>query len=109
MLLLHSAHVLRIGTAGGVPNVAQLARAANRPRRAPADPDLRLRRRMRLGGRVGEGPELALEVMSAAPERAHQPDALVGAPAAFLEGHAHEPVLVLVPADADPEPEAAAA
>src|SRR5919198_143776 len=64
---------------------------------------------MRLGSRVVERPELTLEVACPAPERAHQAERLVRAPAALPERHAHEAVLVLVPADADPEVEAAAA
>jgi len=55
-----------------------------------------------------ERPVLPLEVALAAPERAHQPDRLVGTPAAALELDAHEVELVLVPAHPDAEREAAA-
>src|SRR6266540_3209367 len=109
MLLLDAADVIRIRRARGMPHVAELERAPDRRRRAAADPDLRLRRRMRLRGRVVERPELAFEIALAAPERTHQPDRLVPAAAAALERHAHEVVLVLVPAHADAEVEAAAA
>jgi PPOX class probable F420-dependent enzyme len=91
-----------------VPDVAELERPPDRPRRAAADPDLRLRRGMRLGGRVLVRPVAALEQALAAPERAHEPDRLVGAPAASLEVDAHEVVLIPVPVHPDAEREAAA-
>ena len=48
------------------------------------------------------------EVALAVPERAHQPDLLVGSPTAALELDAHEVELVLVPAHPDAERETAA-
>src|SRR5215212_1275222 len=91
-----------------MPGVAELEGAADRTLRAAADPDLRLRRGVRLGRGVAEGPELSVEVALAAPQSAHEADALVGAAAAALERHAHEVELVLVPAHPDAEGEAAA-
>jgi len=63
---------------------------------------------VRFGGRVPERPEAALEGALAAPERAHDADRPVGAPAASRELDAHEVVLVAVPAHPDAECEAAA-
>src|SRR5262249_10873276 len=101
--------MLRVGAARRMPDVAQLARSPNRPRRAPPDPELGLRRGVRLGRRIVKRPELALEGLFTTPERAHQPDGLVGAAAPSFKGNAHEPELVSVPAHADAEAEAAAA
>src|SRR5712691_8084936 len=63
---------------------------------------------MRLGRRVVERPELAVEILLAAPQRSHQADRLVGTPTAAFELDAHEVELVLVPAHADAQREAAA-
>src|SRR5437870_2603094 len=90
-----------------MPRVAELAGAADRAIRAAAHPDLRLPRRLRLEGRVVERPPLPLEVALAVPERAHQANRLVGAPAAALELDADKVELVLVPAHPDAEGEAA--
>src|SRR5439155_26855527 len=92
----------------GMPPAPQLARPANRTLRAAAAADLRLRCGVRLRGRLVERRELALEVALAAPERAHQPDRLVGRPAAALELYAHELERVPVAAHPDAEREAAA-
>src|SRR5712691_5700164 len=105
MLLLDAADVVGIGAAGGMPGVAQFERPPDRALRAAADPDLRLRRLVRLGGRVVERPVLPFESALAVPERAQQPDRLVGSPAAALERNANEAELVLVPAHPDPERE----
>src|SRR5438105_15116877 len=91
-----------------MPRVAELPRAPDRRWGAAADPDLGRRGGQRLGGRVVEGPVLAVEVPPALPERPHEPDRLVAAPAAALELDAHEIELVGVPAHADAEREAAA-
>src|SRR5213593_210174 len=88
-----------------MPRITELACATQRTLGAPADPDLRDRRRVRLRGRIVERPELALEVAFALPQCAHQPDRLVRAPAAALERHAHEVELLLVPAHAAAERE----
>src|SRR5207302_8121772 len=109
MLLLDAADVVRLGAAGGMPDVTELLSPADCMLRAAPDPDLRQRRRVRLGRRIVERPVLAVEVLVAAPEGAHQPDRLVGAAASALERHAHEVVFVLVPAHPDAEMEAAAA
>src|SRR5438094_4703954 len=106
MLLLDLPDVVRIRATRRVPDIAQLERPPDCRCRAAADPDLRQRRRVRLRRRVVEGPVLALEVALAAPECAHHADRLVRAPAAALERHAHEVVLVFVPAHADAEAEA---
>src|SRR5207253_1636053 len=83
--------------------VAELERPPDCALRAATDPDLRLLRGMRLGGRVVERPEVPVEVALALPERAHQPDPLVGTPAAALELDAHEVELVPVPAHPESE------
>src|ERR671936_3008680 len=101
MLLLDAAHVLGIGSAGGMPYVAELAGAADRALGAAADPDLGLPFRVGVGGRVVERPVVAFEVALAVPQRPHQPDRLVAPPAAALERDAHEVELVAMPAHAD--------
>src|SRR3989442_10452041 len=95
-----------VGATRRMPRVAQLERPPDRALRAAAGPDLRLRRWVRLRGRFMERPVLAFEVPLALPERTHQPDRLVGSPAAVLELNTHEVELVLVPAHADSEREA---
>src|SRR5882724_9919311 len=101
MLLLHSPDVPRIRPARRMPRIAQFERTPDRAVRAASDPDLRLRRRVRLRGRVVERPVLPLEVALAVPERTHQPDRLVGSPAAAFELDAHEVELVSMPAHPD--------
>src|SRR6266581_4822275 len=98
MPLLHAPHVLRIRPARRMPDIPQLERAPDRALRAAADPDLRLRRRVRLRGRVVERPVLPVEVTLAVPKGAHKSDRLVCTPAAALELNTHEVELVLVPA-----------
>src|SRR2546429_7386518 len=108
MLLLDAADVCGVGAAGGMPRVAQLKRPPDGALGAAADPDLRLPRRVRLGHRVVERPVLPVEVALAVPERPHQADRLVGAPAAAPELDAHELELVSVPAHPDPDRKATA-
>src|SRR5205085_12261201 len=108
MLLFDAAHVVGVRSPRRMPGVSKLPCAANRTRRAAADPDLGLTRRHRCEGRVVEGPELAVEVALAAPQRTHDPDRLVAAATATLERHAHEVVLILVPAHSHAEREATA-
>src|SRR5918994_4866978 len=92
-----------------MPDVAQLECASDRSLGAAADPELGLRGWVRLGGRILERPVLPLEGAFTFPESAHQPDRLVGAPAAALELDAHELKLVSVPTHPDTEREASAA
>src|SRR4051812_12264867 len=91
-----------------MPDVPELACTPERARRAAADPDLRRRRRQWIGSRITERPVLTLEPALAAPQRAHQPDRLVPAPAAPCELDTHELVLSLVPAHADADDRASA-
>src|SRR6266571_2573404 len=100
MLLFDAAHLVSVGAAGGMPRVPEFARAAHGTIGAAADPDLRLRSRVRLRGGVVERPVATLEVLFAVPERAHQPNRLVGAAATAFELDAHEVELVPVPAHA---------
>src|SRR5262245_56914738 len=88
--------------------VSQLPRPTESPLGTAADPDLGLWRGVRLGRCVPVRPVAPLERRLARPERAHQPDGLVGAAAAPLERETHELELVAVPAHADPEREASA-
>src|SRR5438105_3145120 len=106
MLLLDACHVAGVGATRWMPGVTELARTPDRTRRGAAHPDLRALRRTRLGCRVVEGPVFAVEVPLAVPERAHQPDRLVGAAATALELDTHEVELVLVPAHPDSEGQA---
>src|SRR3989442_9967851 len=108
MLLLDPAHVVGPSAARRMPRVAELEGAPDRALGAAADPDLRLTRRTRLGGRVVKRPVASLEVALAAPHGAQQPDRLVGPPAATLEFDAHELELVAVPSHADAQREPAA-
>src|SRR6266545_371324 len=108
MVLLDAADMVGIGASRGMPGVSQFERPPDRALRAAAHPDLRHRRRVRLGRRLMERPVLPVEVALAIPERAHQPNRLVGTPAAALEVDAHEVELILVPAHPDAEREATA-
>jgi PPOX class probable F420-dependent enzyme len=107
VLLLDAPNVVGVRAARRMPGIAQFERAPYGSLRTAANPDLGLRRGVRLRGRVVEGPVLPLEVVFAVPESAHQPERLVGAAAAALELDAHELELVLVPAHPDTEREAA--
>src|SRR6266540_6199365 len=108
MLLLDAADMAGVRPTRRMPHVPQLERPPDRTLRAATDPDLRLRGRVRLRGHALERPVLPFEVALAVPERAHQPDRLVGTPAAALKRNAHVVELVLVPAHPDAEREAAA-
>src|SRR6266704_158796 len=91
-----------------MPRVAKLVCALYGSFGAAADPDLGPWRRVRFGGRVVERPPASVEVALAVPERAHQPDRLVGASAATPELDAHELEFVFVPTHPDAEREASA-
>src|SRR5712691_1875069 len=97
-----------IGAARRMPSVPELLRAPYGARGTAPDPDFGLWRWMRLGGRVVERPVLPVEVAFAAPERAHQPDRLVGAAVTAVELDSHEVELVLVPTHPDTERETSA-